>query len=75
MNINNDLLQFYVYRKLIKKKDVPDILAECKKRKINVRDYLLAKEIITEASELEARADYYCMPSILSISISIDGMQ
>ena len=72
MNINNDLLQFYVYRKLIKKKDVPEILEECKKRKINVRDYLLAKEIITEASELEARADYYCMPSIEIDMLKID---
>lgn len=72
MNINNDLLGFYVYRKLIKKKDAPDILEECKKRKISVRDYLLAKEMITEASELTARADYYCMPSIEIDMLDID---
>lgn len=29
MNINYELLQFYVYKKIIKKKDVDDILAEC----------------------------------------------
>ena len=31
MNINYELLQFYVYKKIIKKKDVDDILAECER--------------------------------------------
>ena len=64
MNINEDLLQFYVYRKLIKRKDVEDILAECKRLHTTARDYLLLKEITTETTELEAVADYHCMPFV-----------
>lgn len=62
MNINYELLQFYIYKKLVKRKDIPEILAECQRLHVNVRDYLLAKEVITENTELEARAEYYCMP-------------
>lgn len=72
MNINQELLQFYAYKKLIKRKDIPDILAECEARKISARDYLLLGETITETSELEARAAYYCMPSVEIDMLDID---
>ena len=72
MNINQELLQFYTYKKLIKRKRAPEILSECKAKKHNVRDYLLTKEIITETSELEARAAYYCMPSVEIDMLDID---
>ncbi len=64
MNINQELLNFYAHKKLIKRREAPEILEECETRKIGVRDYLLLKEVITENSELEARAAYYCMPSV-----------
>ena len=72
MNINKELLQFYTYKKLIKRKKAPEILQECKARKSNVRDYLLAKEMITETNELEARAAYYCMPCVEIDMLDID---
>ena len=28
MNINHELLQFYIYKKQVKRKDAPEILAE-----------------------------------------------
>ena len=72
MNINQELLQFYAYKKLIKRKEASEILDECTTRKIGARDYLLLKEVITEASELEARAAYYCMPSVEIDMLDID---
>ena len=72
MNINQELLQFYAYKKLIKRKESAEILAECQSRKIGVRDFLLAKEIISETSELEARAAYYCMPAVEIDMLDID---
>ncbi len=72
MNINEDLLQFYVYKKLIKKKDVDDILAESERLNTPARDYLLLKEITTEATELEALAEYHCMPCIELDMLTID---
>ncbi len=72
MNINADLLQFYVYKKIIKRKDVEQILEESNRLHTTVRDYLLLKEITTEATELEALAEYYCMPYIELDMLDID---
>ena len=72
MNTNYELLQFYIYKKLIRKKDAEEILEECKRLNTGVRDYLLAKEYITEATELEALAEYYCMPYVEIDMLDID---
>ncbi|MBP3606401.1 MAG: type II/IV secretion system protein [Clostridia bacterium] len=72
MNINQELLSFYAYKKLIKRKEAPEILADCEKRRIGVRDYMLARELITETSELPARAAYYAMPSVEVDMLDID---
>ncbi len=72
MNTNYELLQFYVYKKLVKRKDVDEILAECNRLNVGVRDYLLAKEVVTETMELEALAEYYCMPYVEIDMLDID---
>ena len=72
MNIDADLLQFYLYKKLIRKKDAETILAESERLHIPVREYLLAKEYVTEATELEALAEYYCMPYVEVDMLEID---
>jgi len=72
MNTNYELLQFYIYKKLIKKKDADEILEECARLNMPVRDYLIAKEYITETTELEALAEYYCMPYVEIDMLDID---
>ncbi len=72
MNTNYELLQFYIYKHLVRRKDADGILEECKRLKMSVRDYLLAKEIITETTELEALGEYYCMPSVEIDMLEID---
>ena len=72
MNINRELLDFYTYKKLIRRKEVPEILADCQTRRIGVREYLLARERITEVSELPARAAYYRMPYAEVDTLDID---
>jgi len=72
MNTNYELLHFYIYKHLVRRKDADAILAECKRLGISVRDYLLAKEVITETSELEALGEYYCMPSVEIDMLEID---
>ena len=62
MNINKELLDFYIYKKIIKKKEAPKILEECERLGVPVRDYMLAKEYTTEQGELPVLAEYYCMP-------------
>lgn len=72
MNTNYELLQFYIYKKLIRRKDAETILEDCARLNIPVRDYLLAREYVTEATELEALADYYCMPYVEIDMLDID---
>ena len=73
MNTNRELLQFYVHKKLVKRKDAKSILEECEKLKVDVRSYLLAKEIVTDSSELDALAEYYCMPAIEVDMLEVDS--
>ena len=72
MNINRELLQFYIYKKIIKKKQAEKILEDCDRLGISVRDYLLAKEYTTEARELSALGEYYCMPYVDIDMLDID---
>ena len=72
MDNNYELLQFYTYKKLIKKRQSEAILADVKKLNTTVREYLLAKEIITEQTELSALGDYFCMPYIEIEMLDID---
>ncbi len=72
MDTNYELLQFYIYKKLITKKESLEILEECKKLNTNVRDYMIAKEYITEQTELEALGEYYCMPYVEIDMLDID---
>lgn len=72
MNVNYELLQFYVYKKIIKKKDADTVLAECERLGIPLREYLLTKEYTTESSELEALGEYYCMPYVELEMLDID---
>ena len=64
MNINRELLQFYVYKKVIKKKQSEKILEDCERLKVTVRDYMLAKEYSTDVRELPVLGDFYCMPYV-----------
>ena len=72
MNINNELLQFYIYKKIIKKKQAEKILEDCERLGVTVRDYMLAKEYTTEARELPVLGDYYCMPYVEIDMLDID---
>ena len=72
MNIDYELLQYYVYKKVIKKKDADVILADCERLKIPLREYLLTKEYITEAGELDVLSEYYNIPAIELEMLEID---
>lgn len=72
MNINRELLQFYVYKKVIKKKQTEKILEDCERLKVTVRDYMLAKEYTTDVRELPVLGDFYCMPYVEIDMLDID---
>ena len=72
MNINRELLQFYVYKKVIKKKQVERILDECERLGASVRSYMIAKEYATEATETAVLSEFYCIPHVELELLDID---
>ena len=72
MDINKELLQFYVYKKTIKKKQSEKILEDCKRLNVSVREYMLAKEYTTDVRELPVLGDFYCMPYVEIDMLDID---
>ncbi len=72
MNINRELLQFYTYKKVIKKKQQDKILEDCARLHVSVRDYMLAKEFVNETKEIAVLGDFYCMPYVEIDMLDID---
>ena len=72
MNINRELLQFYVYKKVIKRKQVDRILEDCERLGVSVRNYMLAKEYVTEATETAVLSEFYCVPHVELELLDID---
>lgn len=72
MNINRELLQFYIYKKIIKKKQSEKILEDCERLNVSAREYMLAKEYTTEARELPVLGEFYCMPYVEIDLLDID---
>lgn len=72
MNINYELIQFFVYKKILKKNEVDKIIEECTKLDMQVDEYLILKEYCTEITALEAMAEFYCMPCVELDMLDID---
>ena len=72
MNINDELLQYYIYKHIIKKKDAETIRSEAERLGTTVHDYLLVKELTTEAEELGALSEFYAMPGTEIDMLDID---
>ena len=72
MNINRELLQFYTYKKVIKRRQEEKILEECERLNVSVREYMLAKEYVTDVRELPVLGEFYCMPYVEIDMLDID---
>lgn len=72
MNINNELIQYFLYKKVIKKKDVDEILEECENKQVPVDAYLVQQGLCTEAFATSVLGEYYCLPSIEVDMLDID---
>ena len=72
MNLNSEILQFFVYKRIIKKKDVDGILAECGRLGLNVDQYLIAGGYCNDVAATAALGEYYCMPYIEMDMLEVD---
>ena len=61
MDIEYEILQFFAYKKIIKRKQIPAILEECHRLNLPADKYLLGQKICTEATALSALGEFYNM--------------
>ena len=62
MNINFEILQYYIYKKIIKKKQRETILEDCERLNLTVEKYMLVKNYCTEVQALPALGEFYNLP-------------
>ena len=72
MNLNFEILQFFVYKKVIKKRDFNHILEEAERLKMPVERYLLAQNLCTEVTALDALGEFFEMPYIQMDMLEVD---
>ncbi|MDD2259044.1 MAG: GspE/PulE family protein [Bacilli bacterium] len=72
MNLNFELLQFFAYKKVIKRRQINEILSECERLKMPAEKYLIAKDYCTEITALAAMGEFYSMPYIELPMLEID---
>ncbi len=61
MDINYEIVQYYIYKRLIKKKLRNSVLEDCKRLNMSVEKYMLVKNYATEVQALPALGDFYNM--------------
>lgn len=72
MNLTYELLQYFVIKKIIKRKDVEEIQAEFPQHKMSLEKYLVTREYCTEKEVYEVFADYYNIPFIEMDMLDVD---
>lgn len=63
MNINEEILKYYVYKKIIKDKQLASALEDCNRLNMTVEKYIQVKNYATETQALLALAEFYNMAS------------
>lgn len=66
------LLNVFVKKNLIQRKDVGSIKEGAKKNGVSVRKYLLDNDYVTESNELDALSEYYKIPSVELDMLRVD---
>lgn len=72
MDINYELLQYYAYKKIIKRKQIKNIYDECVRLNLPIESYMQAKAYCTEVEALPVLGEFYCLPYIEVDMLDID---
>lgn len=62
MDINYELLLYYAYKKIIKRKQIKGIYEECTRLGVPIQSYMQAKAYCTEVEALPVLGEFYCLP-------------
>lgn len=72
MKLEYEILQFFVYKKVIKKKDFDHILSESLRLNMPVERYMQAQGICNEITALDAMGEFFEMPYIQMDMLEVD---
>ena len=72
MTLDFEILQFFAYKKIIKKKQINEILSECRRLNVPAEKYLLAQGICNEVTALAAMGELFCLPYIEMDMLEVD---
>lgn len=64
MILNYELLQYFVYKKILKRKDMDKIFEECQKLEMPVEKYLIIKEYCYESTVFDVLGEFYNIPFV-----------
>ena len=62
MELNYEILQFYAYKKIIKRKQIKGIYDDCMRLNMPIESYMIAKGYCTQVTALAALGEFFCMP-------------
>ncbi len=62
MDLNYEILQYYVYKRIIRRKQMKNIYEDCSRLKMPVENYMTAKGYCTEVTALAALGEFFCLP-------------
>ena len=62
MDLNYEILQFYVYKRLIKYRQMKEIYEDCTRLNMHVESYMVAKGYCTQITALAALGEFFCLP-------------
>lgn len=72
MNINFEALQYFVLKKVIKRRDIKEILEDCARLNMSAEQYLLVKGISTPAMAMAAVGEFYNLPNVEMDMLEVD---
>ena len=62
MDLNYEILQFYAYKKIIRRKDMKAIYEDCTRLNMPIENYMVAKGYCTQVTSLAALGEFFCLP-------------
>jgi len=62
MDLNYEILQYYVYKKIIRRKEMKGIYEDCTRLNMPIENYMIAKGYCTQVTALAALGEFFCMP-------------
>lgn len=62
MDLNYEILQYYVYKKIIKRKQMKGIYEDCTRLQMPIENYMIAKGYCTQITALAALGEFFCLP-------------